>query len=380
MQYYDVIIVGAGIAGTGLAYNLSQICPNKSVLVIDKNELGSNQGHSIRILTQKLENYNLNYIHKYDGIKVGAYDNIFFTIKKNVHVIDYKNTCNSFLSQSNAVFKREKAIRIKNKCLETNGHKYNFKYLIDCSGKNFFLRKILNKQLPFRYWLGKVRILKNDNNIKTNYLYHMFNDNGDVEEINPIQGNIAYGLWKYEKKVDFDSIKFQPIYKKLINNLEVLKENNAVIPVTPVLPLRYNNFAFLGDSCGNASSSMAFGVTPTLEASEVLSHAIKKNKLSEFEKIWKKRFINAQVRNLVSKLDRNNNPRFMKYIKNYPTTPEVILKFRKYPSLFFKLMENYTFSYDEIPKDILRIYPKRQKLFQLYYYIFLKLKYMINSF
>ena len=42
MESYDVVIVGGGIAGTGLAYNLSKTCPNKSVLILDKNKPGAN--------------------------------------------------------------------------------------------------------------------------------------------------------------------------------------------------------------------------------------------------------------------------------------------------------------------------------------------------
>ena len=66
MSYYDAVIVGAGIAGTGLAYNLSQRCPERSVLVIDKKGPGGNKGHNLRTTFEStIKKYRLPFFHKY---------------------------------------------------------------------------------------------------------------------------------------------------------------------------------------------------------------------------------------------------------------------------------------------------------------------------
>ena len=39
-DFYDVIIIGAGVAGTSLAHNLSKLCPEKSILIIEKRIIG----------------------------------------------------------------------------------------------------------------------------------------------------------------------------------------------------------------------------------------------------------------------------------------------------------------------------------------------------
>ena len=62
MEYYDVIIVGAGIAGCGLAYNLKRIGYKGSVLVIDKKEPGANAAYGYRNIEGDIvEEFNLNY-------------------------------------------------------------------------------------------------------------------------------------------------------------------------------------------------------------------------------------------------------------------------------------------------------------------------------
>jgi flavin-dependent dehydrogenase len=51
MEHYDVIIVGAGIAGSGLAYNLNREGYKGSVLVIDKDGAGIKMGLGVILHT-----------------------------------------------------------------------------------------------------------------------------------------------------------------------------------------------------------------------------------------------------------------------------------------------------------------------------------------
>src|SRR3989338_5710522 len=94
MESYDVVIVGAGIAGTGLAYNLKQICPEKSVLVIDRKEVGSNAGYGYRItFGEMIERYNLPYHHVYNGIKMGLFWEEPLILNDSFYLVNYKKIC-----------------------------------------------------------------------------------------------------------------------------------------------------------------------------------------------------------------------------------------------------------------------------------------------
>ena len=378
MEHYDVIIVGGGIAGTGLAYNLRKVCPKKSVLVIDKEGLGANAGYGYRNTTREvIEEYKIPYIKKFKGVKVGSYDQVLLTINKDYYFFDYKEICNKLLQRSNADFYEEVALSISKDKIVTSKNTYSFKHLIDCSGPNFFLKKILKQQLPFRYWLGIVRKLKDrTRKLNKNYYYFLFGDEGFLEDIYPLSKGVLHGYWQYAKNIDFSLIN---IPEKTLLKKHILKPNiefqcKVIGPCTPVFPLTTKNYAFLGDSFGNATTSSAEGIKPILDSSKILAQSIRQNNLNLYKKRWMKKYMPFYFPALVSRLDRYNNHPLIKRIKNYPKNLEMIKGLSKYPKVFAKILncERHII----LPKEIKKLYPKHQKLWQFYHYISLKFKYL----
>ncbi len=376
MEYYDVIIIGAGIAGCGLAYNLKRIGYKGSVLVIDKEGVGANAAYGYRNTTKEIiKEYNFPYIKKFKGVKVGAYDDILMTVNKDYYFFDYTKICSSLLKKSGASFHKEIAISTNHKKIITSNKKYSFKYLIDCSGANFFLKKRFKQQLPFRYWIGKVRKLKNKSSeLDKDYFYFLFDDEGFLEEIYNLNTGILHGYWQYTKKINFNLIHApeNTLLKKYVSNLNIDCEYKVIGPCTPAFPLAFKNYAFLGDSFGNATTSSASGILPGLDSSKILADAIDKNNLRYYQKEWKKRYIPSYLPYLISRLDRFNNPIFIKKIKQYPKNSKVAKILSNYPEVFVNILENKTSIV--FPEEIKKMFPKRQKLWQLYYYLYLKLR------
>lgn len=378
MKNYDAIIIGSGIAGTSLAYNIGQTCPNLKTLIIDKRNPGSNENYGNRNVPEKVaKEYNLPYDHIYQGIKVGTEDKVNFKLKKKHRFINYKRTCQQFLKKSNLEYKNEEAENIQGNFLTTHNNLYKFKILIDCSGKSFFAKKILNHPLPERYWIGRTRIIKETLKDKK-YFYHQFGNTEYFEDVNPLENKTLQGDWYYSKKVDFVNFPYsqKTIFKKEFKNPTIIKEFNSVIPCAPTFPLVQKNIIFLGDSFGNATTSSACGINIILKSSELLAEKIKKRKIQEFQIDWKKRYLEIYVKNLSSKFNTYHNSKILEKIKKIPPRTKVYPLIAKYPFLFDLLMEGLQSA--PPPKEFSKILTPEAKLFQVYYYTLLKLRYALQ--
>ena len=383
MEHYDVIIIGAGIAGCGLAYNLHRFCPEKKVLVIDGSKLNENTQHHYKILfKENKEEYNLPFIKRLKGIKNGSGNNIVATFEDDsLYIVDYKDICKSLLKRSKADVVDEQAIDVNYTTLTTNQNKYTFKYLVDCSGNSFFIRKKFHLPLPFRYYIGKTKVFKGKNELNKNYYYNFFTGNNFFEEIFSVNDQFVYSEWCYSKQPNPNLIITPPntYYQSKINknNLQLIQKGFASIPVGPVLPIVYKNFAFLGDSFGNAAPIGGFGTLSSLRASKLLAKAIMEDDLKLYSDVWKKKYLDFHLKQLASKMDRLNNTKIMERIKNYPTTDKVIKLFSKDPKNFIQLLKNdpaWT-----LPENVRNAYPKRQIIFLLCNYGYLKIKYNLLS-
>lgn len=364
MKYYDVIIVGGGIAGTGLAYNLNQECPNKSVLVIDNKGTGQNASFVYRnTFKEVIDKYDLPYRHKFDGARIGSHDE-YFQLEKNMYFIDYPKVCKYLLKNSNAVFKKEKGINFKKRIIYTNKNKYKFNFLIDCSGSKFFLRKLHNLPLPFKYWVGNVKILKNKNCKLDNYFYFLCSEEGYLEDIYPLKNKIIHGDWQYTNRIDFNLIKISEknLYNKLVKKAVIIKEEKVVIPSSFVFPLVFGRCAFLGDSFGNATTSSSEGIKPILDSSCILAKAIKHNNLRTYAKNWKKKYFHSYIKKLALKSDNKIKLNMVKV-------------FKKNPNLILRMNETDN---PKIPSEIKKIIPLRKKIQLILFYLFLRLNYEIS--
>jgi flavin-dependent dehydrogenase len=375
LKLNNIIILGAGIAGTGLSFNLKRLGYTGKITLLDSNEIAANKAHSTKTILKKIkEEYSIPYYHKYDKIAFCNYDNPFF-LDIDAYSVKYEDMCNYFFENSNAEFKKEKGMDIVNNTLITNKSKHKFDLLIDCTGRSFFVRKKFKLPMSERFWIAKLKILKNNQNIKTNHMYWFTDEKGYFEEFCPYEDHIAVGDYLYSDKIDFSRIKLpEKLYRnKALNNIEIIKEFRAVIPSSPRFPLYYKKkIAFLGDSFGNAPTSSAYGSEAILETSKILSCCIINNNMHMYEKMWKKKYLDSYIKYLIVKYDMFTNSKFIKKIKNYPDNYSFFNIFKKYPEQVIKYLEdpNYVFEcLNELSSE--NKFPKIQKLFRAYYYLFL---------
>jgi glycine/D-amino acid oxidase-like deaminating enzyme len=158
MEYYDTTIIGAGIAGCGLAYNLRKFGYKGKILIIEKYTPGANAAYGYRNTFKKtIEEYNLPYIKKFKKLKMGEFSGIKLDVNLDFYLIDYSRICNHLIKNLEITFKREEVIFVKDRTLTTNKESYKFHYLIDASGFSFFLKKQLRMKLPEKYYIGNLK-------------------------------------------------------------------------------------------------------------------------------------------------------------------------------------------------------------------------------
>jgi hypothetical protein len=358
-----------------LAYNLKKIGYTGSILIIDKNGIGANANYGYRNVSEKIvKKFDLPYVHIYDGIKVGTYDKTYLTADQKFYFIDYEKACGSLLDRVHQEVRLESAIRLKGNILITNKNRYSFKYLVDASGHNFFVRKLLNKPLPSRYWIGRTKVLNNKIEID-NYSYYQFCDTEYFEDIYSLNNKTLHGDWCYAKEINFSSIEVpeKTLCSKFLSSKNIEKEFRSVIPCAPVPPLIQNNIVCLGDSFGNGYTASAVGIEPILESSFLLSNAIKKGNLPLFQEQWEKKYLKKYLKFLVSKYDTYHNSKTLKAIKKYPSRTEFCKLTKDNPEIFLDILNGNNLF--EINPNIKKAFPKYQKLFQLFYWILLNFKY-----
>lgn len=364
MKHYDVIIIGAGIAGTSLAASLAKTCPEKTFLILDKEQTASNEGYGSRITYEEtIKKYNLPHEHIFQGMKIGNKKGIYLTVEAPFFVIDYKTICEEMLRRAKSQVKKETAIHTTKNILTTNKNKYHFKYLIDCSGHKPFLNKFIKRKDPLFYWIGYTSICKGKSHLAGNYFYLLAEDDGFIEDIYVIGNKISLGHWVYTDKIDYKKITppKNKLSDKTITNLEIQKTKPVVVPGTPIIPLVKNNFAFLGDSLGNVTPVVGEGIRPIVESAEILTEAIKQDNLNLYNKEWKKRHLSKYLKVVAGKLNIKDRLKTGYYMT-------------KYPEIFLKMIKLEDF---EMPKQITKQIPLKLKLKLLLNLYKLKAKFFI---
>jgi flavin-dependent dehydrogenase len=361
MEKYDVIIIGAGIAGCGLAYNLKKFAPEKKVLIIEKNRIGSNNPINRNTFEDIINKYELPYDHIYDGVKIFIEDKELVKININFFFINYEKSCHALFNSSSAKLKIELARKINDNTLVTDNGSYRFRYLVDCSGTAHVVRRLMNLKLPEKLFIGQYAKKVENNTSIENYFCYSTNSDGRLEEIYPSKDYVIYGSWKFikryekNKKILFNKSKFA---KKFISKKIELIDSVCVIPCSPAFPLVKKNVAFLGDSFGNATPSAAEGIQPILDSSEILAKAIKKENLDIYKNEWKKKYLNLYIKHYVLKSDTGSRL-------------DMIKKMGGYPDIIYSVLRNKDI---KLPAKIMKEIPLKRKikiLFKCLYYRFL---------
>lgn len=375
MENYDIIIIGGGIAGAGLAYNLNNINARKKVLLIDKSDLGSNKGYNYRLTFEDtIKEYDIKPINTYKGAKFFSDpDNELLSVDEPIFSFDYEKLCKILFKKSTYIFKKEIALKISQNKLMTNKQIYKFKYLIDCSGHNFFLRKKLKLRIPFNYFIGNIKILKAKSNLDKKYYHILAKNDGYVEEVYFANNKIIGGDWQITDKFNINNPNFNLIkrpkrrfYNEKIKDKKIINSKLIYYPISPSFPLVYKNYAFLGNSFGNAETSAGCGIDSTLKSSKLLATAINNKNLKSYEKKWKKENLNSYLYYLATKMKLNKRTKRLDILKSM----------NSHPKLFVQMFRNKKI---ELPYSIKKSVPLSFKLKSLYNYSILKMKYSIGS-
>jgi flavin-dependent dehydrogenase len=379
MENYDVIIIGAGIAGASLAYSLQKEQKEQKILIIDQKEIGANEAYGCRnALPQNVKKFNLPYEHKFKGFYIDAYEKPIIKYEHDFYHVNYKKACKQLIKKSKSIFKKEKAKNYHKNILQTNKNNYKFKYLIDCSGHSLFLKKLHSLKKPFKYWYGKYKIFENKTDLDTDYYHSVFGEIGFFEEFYVTPKKIRYCRWVYGEKPDFN--KFNKIKhftnQEKFKKLPLLSKGKCILPCSFVLPFAHKrNVISFGDSSGMAPPHGACGFNRYLEWSENLAKSITNNKIKEFEKKWKKENMKKDMLELVLKEDIHGNPKLIKKIKNYPPYLKLLKKaINQWPELHLNMLLNDNMN---PPKEFQKSFPKRRYIFVAYYYLKLRIKYLL---
>lgn len=351
---YDIVIIGAGIAGSGLAFNLSQLGYKGKVIVIDKGLRGNDYGYrytSKRVISEYGFGVDINYTSYSlgaNGVEVGK-------IRSNVLSFDYKKECEKLLDKSDASLLEDEVVDLgKNYILTRSKLKIKFKYLVDATGINHFAKRKLKHKIPRSFFRGITYELKGRRRQKGDFLT-MFYENGSLEELYSYGGNTLYGSWVY---ITPDKEKLYPPY---VLRDEVKHEYGlSVIPVEPAFPFISGNIVFLGDSCGQALPGSGVGIEPILFSSKMLANCFLRDRVDLYQKMWKKRFLKKYM----SQLSYRNIRYSKKGIwKDWTKVDDLIPCLANNQPLFNALFDMFK---EPSPKKILDIFPLGMKI-ELFY-------------
>ncbi len=375
MEQFDIIIIGAGIAGCGLACNLRRAGYSGSVLIIDKNEVGFNSKERI-IAADKFDavtEYGFPVKHVFKGFRIGSINNVIATIPGKVYVTDYKAITGKLLEESQYPFRKEQAVHLEKKnVLITDKARYHYRFLADCSGVNSFVRTLYGFPKPFRYWIAVRKKLKKwPPFYDKNYYYNLMDSrNRYLDEFLFTGTHLDYCKWQ---NTDIRTIKrvVQDGKEGFITSIPgegfIPKGDFFYFPGNPVFPLVHRNIAFLGDAFGNTPPQSAFGVDMILKTSKILANAILKENLRRYEKEWMSQYFKLYLKHLTLRIDRSNNPAYLDRLKKYPDIQKVCAVLKKYPREFMSLMQNH--SEFDIPKELRKLYPARQLFFLAWHFL-----------
>lgn len=338
MEEFDVIIVGASFAGLAVASKLQG-----NTLIIDRKEIGTNVTSACGTIVKFLES-------------IGCESSILQTFgtaalhteNKEHHLpladefctIDYWKFCNEYFKQSNAEFRKENVIGMKNGLIKTDKSIYKAKFYADCSGWSAVLANSIVKDFVDKDKLSiaiETEIPYEDN------LLRFFIDDKIVENgagwLFPAGANSRFGVGSYGKNP-----KINKCLKDFVESygLKVGSVHGNCIPYGLREPV-IDNIFLAGDSVGNVLPLTAEGIRPAIRAGtfcgDIINKVLKSQiKLSEgVQKYMQFSFKNKKYYDYLARLQRRmlnpSNSRINFMFKLLSLNPVASFALRKYESI-----------------------------------------------
>ncbi|MBW2966825.1 NAD(P)/FAD-dependent oxidoreductase [Candidatus Woesearchaeota archaeon] len=318
---YDVIIVGGGFAGLGVAAELAK--SRLKILLIEKNKrLGINANPVRGTFKDMIKKY------KFDKALVQCYEKIYFYGTENKAEIKINNNACLFDSQKllNILKKRIKckllvnceiinARRENNKIIlvDSNKKEYTGNIIVDASGENSVVAQSLGIEKSKVFCACYIAMLDNCK-FDPKTVYYLSSDKianaaAWFEPVSKKKGQIGiadfepYTLSSIEdaRRRALNIINnFKPA-KEIVGNAKILKSSEKMIyyPAEPINSMILDNLIVIGDAAGQATPLLGEGVRVCLdmtkEAADVIKAAFKKNDFSKnfldkYEERWWKMF------------------------------------------------------------------------------------------
>jgi flavin-dependent dehydrogenase len=343
MEFYDVVIIGAGIAGAGVAFNLRRLGYGGKVVIVDRDPFVQ-RDYDVRYTSKRIIGlYGIKKMKEYTSYRIGSNGKEFGKVEISHHVFKYTEACRDLVNRSGCIVIKETALDacVSDNILTTSGRRIRYRQLIDASGMGFFLKRKLGQRLPRHYWFGRTHILDEDSDDAHAFVSHFY-DGGGLEELYPLGDIIYYGQWIYSKISGRLPEKF---LAKPVRSFP-----GSVAPANPAFPWRCGNNFFLGDCAGQAMTASAIGIEPILDASALLAESIHSGDPGKYERVWKRKHFMRYMAQYAYR-----QVRFSAFGRDpsFPQMDEIISWLIERPETFYAMLDYHS----KVKGTIIRRFP-----------------------
>ncbi|MCH5167645.1 MAG: NAD(P)/FAD-dependent oxidoreductase [Erysipelotrichales bacterium] len=328
MKKYDVIIIGAGIAGVTFGYLMRN--KNKKVLIVEKTKISSKDKLCGGLLSDK-SYYLLKDIFNIDNDDITIKNNKKSLMHNNETLLDldvdtfsiYRKDLDSYilkkyLNQGGELIEESQYenLDLDNNTLEIDNIKYEFDYLIGADGVFSSLRKEITGKVQRRNFALELLYEKQDLNLEIFF----FNNFKGYGWIIPNNKNAMIGVGEVSGKTNIEDT-LNLLFKKF-GVFSTKNIRGAFLPTGDDIYLNYKNVFFIGDSAGLISPITGEGIYYALASAKILSENLNNKYFKKMKRIirkiknelfYKKYVYNDKIRNYL--FARYNNIIFKKIIR-----------------------------------------------------------------
>lgn len=319
MKKYDVIIIGAGIAGITFGYLMKM--KNKKVLIIEKSKISNKDKLCGGLLTKKSYNL-LKSIFNINSTKLNFNKSTKCIINNNNNIINidleiysiYRKELDNYILNEYLNIGGElidetqyQKLNLDNNSIEINQEEYKYNFLVGADGIFSSLRKEITGRNQDRNFAMELLDEKKDKNLEI-FFFDNFKGYGWIL---PNMKNNMIGIGNVNKIT-----KIENNFNAYLKNLNIKNENirGAFLPTGNDIYLNYKNVFFIGDSAGLISPITGEGIYYALMSAKILSENLNNNYSNKMKKIlkeikrenlYKKYVYNDKIRNFL--FSRYNN-------------------------------------------------------------------------
>jgi len=318
---YDIVIIGAGIAGLSAACGVANVSAGISVGIIEGRGIGSNNPSPLTfadiLIADDLKDcvkavYSSFVLHNHRGSSIRYCFEGFPLV-----VLDYNSACSKLLSramnsgsnmelileEATGVSRDRKGVEIRLR----DGRKIRGGVLIDCSGKSALVSQGFQADPPLRYSQVLGAVFRGIQPVDSDVGYFLWPDadfgsgGGWFYPLSGGRASFGYATISDTSRPDEKRLKscfekalreFEP-YSNYLASAKIEAFEIGVIPIAYFRRLVCENIIAAGDAGGMATSWTCMGVEPALRygrlAGEYAAQAILSADLGileEFQKAW----------------------------------------------------------------------------------------------